>query len=419
VSKTPRIFYGWYIAVVCFLCWFAADAFGWYTFGIFLGPIGKDLGWTTVMLTGAMTLRTLIGGLTGPIVGPIADTRHGARILMTVGVLVAGAVPLLVSRVHVLWQFYLIYSVLGALAMVGFGGLVTNTVLAKWFIRKRGRAIGFAAMGVSAAGMVFVPLAHFLIERVGWRTTLVLLACIIWALTFVPVVLLIRRRPEDMGLMPDGDPPIRIDAETGAGVEVVEPEAVWTLKEALRTKTLWMLLMGFNLVGVAISGAFLHFYPFLVAEGFSSNLATTALTTLAFCCFAVKLPWGFLSERIHVRYCATACYAGCAASLAILLHSHSVPFIFLSTIAYGATLGGDMVLREVVYANYFGRTFLGAIRGVVMPVNLVSTSGGPLFAAWLRDVTGSYELPYTVFLMAAVVGTFVLYLARPPVKPAG
>ena len=136
--KSPRIFYGWYIAAVCFLCWFAADAFGWYTFGIFLGPISKELGWTTVMLTGALTLRTVIGGLSGPIVGPLADTRYGARILMTVGVLVAGAVPLMVSRVQALWQFYLIYGVFGALAMVGFGGLVTNTILAKWFIRRRG-----------------------------------------------------------------------------------------------------------------------------------------------------------------------------------------------------------------------------------------------------------------------------------------
>ena len=416
LRKSPRIFYGWYIAAVCFLCWFAADAFGWYTFGIFLGPISKELGWTTVMLTGALTLRTIIGGLSGPLVGPLADTRYGARILMTVGVLVAGAVPLLVSRVQALWQFYLIYGVFGALAMVGFGGLVTNTVLAKWFIRRRGRAIGFAAMGVSTAGMVFVPLVHFLIARVGWRTTLVLLALIIWGLTFFPVILLVRRRPEDLGLLPDGESRGKVEADANPRIEILVREEVWTLKEALGTKTLWMLLLGFNLVGVAINGAFLHFYPFLVSEGFSSNLATTALTTLAFCCFAVKLPWGILAERVHVRHCATVCYAGCAVSLGILLHSQSLPFVFLSTIAYGATLGGDMVLREMVYANYFGRTFLGAIRGVVMPLNLISSSGGPLFAAWLRDATGSYHLPYTVFLIVAVLGTFILYLTRPPVK---
>ena len=419
MRTSPRVFYGWYIVAVCFLCWFAADAFGWYTFGIFLGPISKELGWTTVMLTGALTLRTIIGGLSGPIVGPLADTRYGARILMTVGVLVAGAVPLLVSRVQTLWQFYLIYGVFGAMAMVGFGGLVTNTVLAKWFIRRRGRAIGISAMGVSTAGMVFVPLVHFLIARVGWRTTLVLLAFIIWALTFFPVILLVRRRPEDMGLLPDGEARVKVEADPAIRVEAPALEETWTLKEALRTKTLWMLLLGFNLVGVAINGAFLHFYPFLVTEGFSANLATTALTVLALCAASVKLPWGVLAERIHVRHCATACYAGCTVSLAILLHSHSVPFIFLSTIAYGATLGGDMVIREVVYANYFGRTFLGTIRGVVMPLNLVSVSGGPLFAAWLRDSTGSYQLPYTIFLIVAALGTFILYLTRPPVKPAG
>ncbi len=129
IKNQRRIFYGWFIVAVSFLCWFAADAFGWYTFGIFLGPITREFGWTITLFTGAFTLRMCIGGLLGPVVGPLVDKKYGARILMSMGVLIAGTVPILVSRMQALWQFYALYGVISALSMVGFGGLVTNAVI--------------------------------------------------------------------------------------------------------------------------------------------------------------------------------------------------------------------------------------------------------------------------------------------------
>jgi MFS family permease len=419
INKEARIFYGWVIVAVSFLAWFAADAFGWYTFGIFLGPITRELGWTTLMLTGAMTLRTVVAGLSGPVIGPLADTRHGGRIMMSLGILIAGAVPLAVSRMTALWQWYLFYGAIGGLGMVGYGGLVTNTIIAKWFIRKRGRAMAIAAIGVSISGVVFVPLVHRLISNYGWRTTLVVLGLMIWGLTFVPIVLFVRRRPEDMGLKPDGDDPEMIEPGSNDSIitdHVSFEEEIWTLKEALRTKALWLLLIGFNITGLAISGIFIHFFPYVETKGFSTDIAASAMTILAVCCALVKIPWGLIAERIPVRYCVTACYSGCALSLIILLSSNTVPFVFLFAIAYGVTLGGDMVVRELVWANYYGRTFLGTIRGVIMPANLISMAGGPLFAAWLRDITGDYQVPYTVFLIASVVGTVFIFLAKPPGK---
>jgi OFA family oxalate/formate antiporter-like MFS transporter len=415
-----HVFYGWFVVAVSFLCWFSADAFGWYTFGIFIGPISRELGWTTVALTGALTLRVVVWGLMGPIIGPLVDTRHGARVLMSLGVLIAGAVSLAVSQVDELWQFYLLYGVIGALGMVGFGGLVTNALISKWFVRKRGRAIGIATMGISISGLVFVPLSHVLISDFGWRTTLLVLGFAIWGLAFIPVVLLVRRRPEDMGLRPDGDTTEEVEVEVAraAGASgVSRVEEIWSLREALRTKTLWLLLIGFNITGLALSGVFIHFYPYLESKGIEPDVAATAVTTFAFCCALVKIPWGLLAERFPVRHCITACYVGCALSLLILLNSQNVAFVFLYAIVYGVALGGDMVLKELVWADYFGRTFLGTIRGVTMPANLIAVAGGPLFAAWLRDVTGSYQLPYTIFFGTVLVGTCVIGLTRPPRKP--
>jgi len=417
IKKENRIFYGWYIVAVSFLCWFAADAFGWYTFGIFLKPMTSEFGWTTVAMTGALTLRTVVAGLIGPVIGPLVDTRHGARVLMSGGVVIAGAVALATSYIQNLWQFYFLYGIVGALGMVGFGGLVTNTIIAKWFVRKRGRAMGIATLGVSTAGLVFVPLVHILIKHFGWRTTLIVIAIIIWALTVIPVSLIVKRRPEDMGLRPDGDESEEADFEAEAldrAGMFSSGERAWTLGEALRTKTLWLLLIGFNITGLALSGVLIHFYPYLESKGFSSNIAASALTTFAFCCALVKIPWGLLAERIHVRKCIIVCYVGCAVGLFILISSDTVFTVFLYAVTYGITLGGDMVLRELVWANYYGRTFLGAIRGVIMPANLVSMAGGPLLAAWIRDITGEYQIAYTLSFVACVTGIFFIYLAKPP-----
>lgn len=415
-----RIFYGWYIVAVSFLCWVAADAFGMYTFGLFMGPISKELGWTTVMITGAFTMRIVISGLTGPLIGVLADKRHGPRVLMSVGVLVAGSVPILVSLMTRPWQFFFFYGFLGAIGMVGFGGLVTNTVLAKWFIRMRGRAMGIAATGVSVSGMIFVPLVTYLIANYGWRRALLVIGVTIWVVAFVPAVIFVRRRPEDMGLLPDGDPAPAVGADgatAGTAGAFSGGERVWTLKEAVRTPALWLILTAFTLISLPMTGAMLHFYPFLAARGISSTLGAAIITTFAFVCALVKIPWGILAERIQARNCCIVSFLGCALGLSILLAFDGVTAAFLYAVVYGIALGGIMVLRELVWANYFGRTFLGTIRGVVNPVNVVAMAAGPQGAAWLRDLTGSYQAPFLVFLVCYILGAFFMYLGRPPRPP--
>lgn len=421
VNNRTNFFYGWIIVAVCFLCWVVADAFGFYTFGLFIGPIGNELGWSLVAITGALTVRSVIASLLGPVIGYMADRKNGARWLMSGGVLAAGAATILVSQMQTIWHFYLFYGVIGALGMIGFGGLVTHTIIAKWFIRMRGRAMGMASMGVSISGMLFIPLNHYLISNFGWRNALIVGGLIIWCIAFLPTVLFIRRSPEDMGLKPDGDDAGAVDIEnTGEDKTVIleTDEYSWTLSEALRTRALWLLLIAFNVTGISMSGVMIHFYPYMQAKGIPPNLAVTSMTLFAFCCAVVKIPWGLVAERMPVRFCITAVYIGCAIGLAILITSNNTASVFLFSVVYGIALGGIMVLREVLFADYYGRAFLGAIRGVVMPLNLVSMAGGPLFAAWLHDITGNYQLAYFIFLCTYVIGTIFMILAKPPL-PAG
>lgn len=415
-------FYGWIIVAVCFLCWLIADAFGFYTFGLFIGPISKDLGWSTMMITGVFTVRSLTSALLGPVIGHIADRGNGARWLMSGGVLAAGGSVFLVSRMQTPLEFYLYYGVIGALGMIGFGGLVSHTIIAKWFVRMRGRAMGIASMGVSISGLIFIPLNHYLISHFGWRQTLETCSIIILSLAFVPALLLIRRSPEDLGLLPDGRDPGRDIDGNGNGLSPERTdidEDSWTLKEALHTRALWPMLIAFNATGLAFSGVMIHYYPYMQVKGIDPDMAAASMTIYAFFCAVVKVPWGLLAERISVRYCVMSVYLGCALGLAILIFSHSMQLIFVYAAVYGISIGGIMVVREVLFADYYGREFIGAIRGVVMPLNLVAMAGGPVFAAWLYDRTGSYQLPYYIFLGAFMVGVVFVYLAKQPTRTRG
>ncbi|MEE8398422.1 MAG: MFS transporter [Desulfobacterales bacterium] len=421
VAKKLPFFYGWVIVGACFLCWLIADAFGFYTFGLFIGPIGEEFGWSTVMIAGVFTARSLVSGMLGPFIGHIADRGNGARWLMSGGVLAAAGSAFLVSRMQTPQQFYLYYGVFGALGMIGFGGLVSHTVIAKWFVRMRGRAMGVASMGVSVSGLIFIPLNHYLITHFGWRQALETCSILILGLAFIPTLLFIQTRPEDLGLLPDGIDPDRASHEHD---DPADPDASdrleisWTLKEALHTKSLWLMLIAFNATGLAFSGVMIHYYPYMQARGVQPDMATASMTTYAFFCAVVKLPWGLLAERFSVRYCIMIVYLGCALGLATLIYSRGTPFIFVYATIYGISIGGIMVVREVLFADYFGRQFIGTIRGVVMPLNLIAMAGGPVFAAWLYDTTGSYQLPYYIFLGAFIVGVIFMYLAKQPTRPS-
>lgn len=411
-----RFFYGWVIVGVCFLSWLVADAFGFYTFGLYIVPINKELGWSFMTITGAMTLRMLTAGCLGPVIGFITDKKYGARILMSCGILAAGTTTFSISFVQEPWQFYLLYGVVGALGMVGFGGLVTHTIIAKWFIRMRGRAMGIATLGVSMSGLMFIPITHYMIENFGWRYSLRLVGIIVLCIAFLPTVVFMRRRPEDIGLLPDGDKPTssaklnKNFIETGLEMN----RQSWTLGEALKSKTLWILLAAFNVTGLSLNGITIHFYPYMEEKGIGSIVAASSMTLFAFCCAVVKIPWGLVAEKVSARTCVIIIFFGSALGLLILIFSNNVAAVFAYSVVYGMALGGMMVIREVLYADYFGHEFLGTIRGVVMPINVIFMAGSPILAAWLYEAFGSYNIPFSVFVFNFIIGSILIFFAKPP-----
>jgi MFS family permease len=419
-GKKQIFFYGWWIVLVNFMADFMAVGVGVYAFAVFIIPMTGALNWSRGAISVAPSLRTMVAGLMGPVVGPFIDKRNGARIVMGLGGVVAGVALILCSVVHAPWQFYLSFGILGAVGMSASSFTVGSALIGKWFVRKRGRALAFAGVGISAGGVFLVPLAHELIDSFGWRFAWIVLGVIYWLLVVPASLLLIRRQPEDLGLLPDGAPASRLEqivASPGSKTSQDSAEFGWTRQEAMRTPAAWLIVLSFNFSGLAAITILVHEVAYFESIGISTGTAVTLFTLTAFCGAVGKVGWGFLAERVNTRLCIIVGSAICIISLSVMLAFSNLNAARFFAIFIGLGWGGFAVLQGLIWAEYFGREHLGAIRGFFAPFNMISSVVGPVGAGMLYDLRGDYEFALSFLLGAWVMSILTMSLARPPGIP--
>ena len=419
----PRIYYGWVIVAVVALVGIAENAEFHPTIGAFIKPMTGEFGWTRSQFVGAISMGTLLGGLTATVVGPMLD-RYGPRWLLFGSFLVIGALLVLMSQVSHLWQFYILMG-MGRLLTQGVGSVASNVVVAKWFIRQRGRAVGLSHTG-SRLGNGLVPLyVQSFISAYGWRTATVALGLLTWATTLIPTSLFLRRQPEDMGLRPDGDPPGGASSQDDphpqqAPRPMPAREFSFTLTEALHTKTLYILLVatcGAFMVGAGFN---LHALAFFTDRGFSPNLAVTLVATWSFLASGVTLMSGFLAEKIQVRHLMITVYGSWALAIAFVTQVTTVPMAFGFAMVFGMVFGAMPIVNMLVFANYFGRGHLGSIRGFTTPFQMGFNAMGPLVGALVFDFTGDYTpVLFVFFALLSLSTVMALILRYPPLPPRG
>ena len=418
--KSPGIFYGWYIVGVGFLANVASSFALASTLSIFLKPLTAELGISRGVFSLLRSGEGIIGACLAPVVGTLVD-RYGGRWLMVLGAAITGLGFLLLGTIDSFGQFAAIRLTLVTFGDALMGYMVVNVVVAQWFIRQRGRAFAFTSMGVGFAKVCMPVLAAWLLVALGWRQTWMVFGILTMALLVLPALLVVRRTPEDMGLRPDGAAePVANDGGSARGQRTTnqqsanETEMLWTRAEAVRTTAFWLLVITFGISSVGVTGLNLHVYPYVTDIGHSPVVAATVMSVIASMQLASPLAWGFLAERIDPRIAAMLRFIVQGIGLGLAIATGNLICLYAGFFLYGIGLGGNMVLPDLLWANYFGRRSLGKIRGLGLLISQVLAALGPPFFGFLFDITGGYGLSFAIFGGALATSAVLSLMLRPP-----
>ena len=420
-TNETKFFYGWVIVGVGFLAHIASAFSISSTLAVFLKPLSQDLGLSRGAFSLIRSGEILIGAAAAPLIGTLLD-RYGGRWLMAAGGLVSGLGFLLLGQVRDFWQFSLVRWLLISPGDSLMGSMVVNVSISQWFVRMRGRALALAGMGHGLAKVCMPVAAASLILYAGWRGGWIVFGLVTLALVVGPALIFMRRRPEDMGLLPDGGS----SAETTSGkssskaaaksharaVDVVQ----WSRREALGTSAFWLIVITFGVSHVGVTGLNLHVFSFVSDQGHPTMVAALVMSIIAVMQFSTPMAWGLLSERINVARLIMAKFLVQALGILLALSTPGLVSLYAGFFLYGIGMGGTAILAEMIWASYFGRTSLGRIRGMGSLITSAFSAGGPPFFGLLFDATQSYNLSFSIFIAMLFASAGLSLLLRPPRK---
>jgi sugar phosphate permease len=381
--------------------------------GVFLRPVVDDLGWKVWQFTLGSSLAVGAGAISGVLVGNIVDSR-GPRPLILIGALVSAVCLFLLSLQSTLIVFWGLYFVAGLIGWNLFSPLVVNATLSKWFVRRRGWALAIGSIGISLAGLITPVAMTTIVDHFGWRTGYVVMA-VFTLVVVIPIAFVMRRTPEDYGLAPDGD---EKTPESGGQLASVATEIrSFTRAQAVRTRGFWLLIVGFGLNQAALTSVLVHAIPFATDAGFSRSMAATALAVNGFGNLASKAVWGYGLQRVQPRKLVMAAYSLSSIGVGLMLiaaDSGQVPILMIGFLLYGFGFGGTIPLSEFLWARYFGRAHIGAIRGVGYPITIVGTGIAPVLVGLSFDVSLTYQPAFLVIIGAYLSGAALVWISREP-----
>ena len=387
------------------------------TLSVFVVPMTDEFGWSRAQFSGAVSLGALFGLLVSPFAGRLID-RYGSGVLLSASSAVVGLCAIGLSLTSPIWSFYALY-VPGRAVFSSPLELGTSTAVSNWFIRRR--PMGLAYMGViQGIGLTIFPvIAQVLIDGWGWRTAWLAVGIFTLSTGIIPMLLLMARRPEDMGLEADPEKDHRIVptsdvAAAGAPPSASNTESNYTVRQALATRAFWLLAI-FSVFGFVVqAGVSLHQVPHYIGQGVPTHLAALTASTFAFGQVPGGVFWSFWARRVPLRVLLSVAAAtmsvgaigtGFSSSL-----STGIPMGFL----LGVGVGGIHLLLRLTWADYYGRLHLGSIRGLTLPAQIGGQAIGPIIAGFMYDSTGGYETPFTAFGIIVAFAAVMVLTATPP-----
>lgn len=419
IVGNSRIYAGWWVIGAISLVSFSRVAFFNPVLGVFVSPLEDEFGWSRTTIALALTMGTLLGAFSTIIVGRLMD-RYGSRYFLTGTMALAGTLLLLLATMDQVWQFY-VYFGLGRALIVGIVDVAVIVTVANWFIRYRGRAMGIMLVGVRGAMGVMPLIVLAFISAADFRAGFAALGVLILIFGVVPPYIFVRRRPEDVGLLPDGDHP---SPTASAGVHPATPAGAtdndphWTVRETIRTRAFWLLLLGTSqvfLVGGAIN---FTMASHLEDSGLTRSTAIVVISVWAFSGIAGGLLGGEMRQRIATRVALPIVLSAAAVMLLWLSIVANAWMAFVFAVVHGIFFGAQQPLNQIAFPDYFGRWSVGAIRGITSPVQFGLNAIGAPIATLVFDARGSFDLIFIIFAVQLLIASALILAAKPPRKRA-
>ncbi|MDB5520437.1 MAG: transporter [Tardiphaga sp.] len=413
-ATQTRLFYGWIIVGITFVT-MAIGVNARTSFSLLFSPILDEFGWDRGVTAGAFSFGFLVSAIMSPLIGRMMD-RSGPRLVMEIGVVLMGSGLLLAPLTTQPWHLYLTIGVMvgGGSICLGYSG--QSLFLPNWFIRKRGLAIGIAFAGVGIGSVTMLPWVQWLIETSGWRSACIAMGLLV-LVVLAPINLMLRKRPEDMGLQPDGD-----GAHGGAYKpvsNVVDPAWVavdWTLARAMKTARFWWIAAGFFCGLYGWYAVQVHQTKYLLDIGFSRGVAAWALGLVSLLGVPGQIYFGHLSDRIGREWvwCISGLgFAICYATLILLAELPSLALIGVMVVAQGVLgYACTSIMGAVVLEIFQGKHF-GSIFGVLMLAALAGGASGPWVTGVLHDHFGTYTVAFLIGIVVSLVGALTIWMAAP------
>ena len=393
------------------------------TLSVFLVPMTEEFGWSRGFFSGAVSLGGLCAVLMSPFAGRIID-RYGSGVVLAIISTIAGICGIGLSLVTQQWMFYSLY-IPGRAVFAGPLELGTSTSISNWFIRRRPFALALLSVwqGIGLASMPLV--AQIIISGWGWRTSWAALGTYTLALGVLPVFLLMVRRPEDIGIEADAPAnPRPTDSDLEPGEPSTRPtdarsELNLTVREAIHTRAFWLLAL-FSVAGFIVqAGVSLHQVAHFINQGVPGHAAALTISTFAIAQTIGVIAWATLAHRIPPRFLLSAAgFMGAIGTIAIAASSTMIAGAS-SAFILGMAVGGFHLVLRLIFADYYGRQYLGSIRGLTIGAQISGQVLGPLIAGLMFDYTQSYWMPFSAFAVTVSLAALVVLAATPPGRPAG
>jgi MFS family permease len=410
MQERSRVYWGWFVVAGSFLI--LSISYGSrYSFGVFVKPLSEDYGWSRSVISLGASINMVVYSVCGIFLGRMLD-RVAPRWIITTGAVITSFSFFLTSLIKTPMQFYLVYGILCGAGTACMGLVVVNSSVGKWFIKKRGLAIGISAMGISFGTILLTPTAGYIVKNYDWQMGFLFLGVIIFFIgVFLSQVLMKKKNPETYGLLPDGErnaqKVLNSDFINGHKVRLPFGKIFMDLR-------FWVLVVCYSLAVMTLMAVFVHQVAYALDNNIEKVAAASSLGAVGIGGFCGQFFFGWLTDRLRdVKYSAFLGMVIMAVGMIILLRANTIQRLYFYALIYGFGYGSLAPMMPILVADRFGRHVLGSVYGMLTFFVGIGGGIGPFIGGLIYDRFGSYAYVWQANVVILSVCSLLILLLKP------